>query len=63
MNDFSDPPPSGAGQNTRPQPRVFSLRWLDGREEVATGLTAAAAALSLGYGFDDFKDFTWEVQT
>ena len=49
-----------ASPAAEPEPRVFSLRWPDGREEVATGMTAAAAALSLGYGFDDFKDFTWE---
>ena len=42
------------------EPRVFSLRWADGREEIASGSTPAAALLSLGYGFDDFKDLTWE---
>jgi hypothetical protein len=54
----SGPAPSASERELR----VFSLRWPDGREEVATGLTAAAAALSLGYGFDDFGDFTWEEQ-
>lgn len=42
--------------------RVFSLRWPDGREEHARGSTPAAAILSLGYGFDDFKNLTWEEQ-
>jgi hypothetical protein len=58
MNDLSDRGP--ASPAAEPELRVFFLRWQDGREEVATGMTAAAAALSLGYGFDDFKDFTWE---
>ncbi len=58
---MNDPCNSGtASPAAEPEPRVFSLRWQDGREEMATGTTAAAAALSLGYGFDDFKDFTWE---
>ena len=58
---MNDPNNRGsASPAAEPEPRVFFLRWPDGREEVATGLTAAAAALSLGYGFDDFKDFTWE---
>lgn len=52
--------PGSTPTTGEPEPRVFFLRWPDGREEVATGATAAAAALSLGYGFDDFKDFTWE---
>jgi len=43
-----------------PDIRIFFLRWPDGREEVARGRTPAAAILSLGYGFDDFKDLTWE---
>jgi hypothetical protein len=58
MNDPSYRRP--ASPTAEPEPRVFALRWPDGREEVATGLTAAAAALSLGYGVDDFKHFTWE---
>jgi hypothetical protein len=58
MNEPSNPSP--ASPAAEPGTRVFFLRWQDGREEIATGLTAAAAALSLGYGFDDFKDFTWE---
>ena len=60
MDDGSDPVPGSPGAETRP--RVFSLRWADGREEIATGVTPAAALLSLGYGFDDFKDLTWEEQ-
>lgn len=60
MNDLGNRTP--ASPSSEPEPRVFFLRWQDGREEVATGTTAAAAALSLGYGFDDFKDFTWEEQ-
>ena len=58
MNEPTNPGP--ASPAAEPATRVFSLRWQDGREEIATGLTPAAAALSLGYGFDDFKDFTWE---
>jgi hypothetical protein len=60
MNDLSNRAP--ASPAAEPELRVFSLRWPDGREEVATGMNAAAAALSLGYGVDDFKDFTWEEQ-
>ena len=39
--------------------RGWSLRWRHGPEEIGYGPNAAAAALSLGYGFDDFKDLTW----
>lgn len=55
--------PGGEAPKDEPRSRIFSLRWPDGREERATGATPAAAALSLGYGFDDFKDLTWEEQT
>ncbi|MCB1502353.1 MAG: hypothetical protein KDK07_21660 [Bauldia sp.] len=50
----------GLGALAESDIRVFFLRWPDGREEVARGKTPAAAILSLGYGFDDFKDLTWE---
>jgi hypothetical protein len=43
-----------------PSQRIWSFRWRDGPEEVACGRNPAAAALALGYGFDDFKDLTWE---
>jgi hypothetical protein len=61
MIDDSNPAPVPS-PGAEPEPRVFSLRWADGREEIATGSTPAAALLSLGYGFDDFKDLTWEEQ-
>ena len=44
---------------SEPVRRGWSLHWRHGREEIGYGPTAAAAALSLGYGFDDFKDLTW----
>jgi hypothetical protein len=62
MNHRNDPAPAVSAPSAEPKSRVFSLRWPDGREERASGKTAAAAALSLGYGFDDFKDLTWEEQ-
>ncbi|MBN9021073.1 MAG: hypothetical protein J0H08_03070 [Rhizobiales bacterium] len=40
--------------------RSWSFRWRGGPEQLAEGVTAAAAAFALGYGFDDFKDLTWE---
>lgn len=58
-----NPAQAGLAPAGEPAARVFSLRWPDGREETASGRTAAEAALSLGYGFDDFKDLTWEVQS
>lgn len=53
-----------SSREAAPEPTVhlFSLRWPDGREESARGATPAAAMLSLGYGFDDFRDVTWEVR-
>ncbi|HET7717014.1 MAG TPA: hypothetical protein VFK86_15430 [Bauldia sp.] len=50
------------GLSNEPGLRVYALRWPDGRVEQAYGKNPAAAALSLGYGFDDFKDLTWEEQ-
>jgi hypothetical protein len=61
MNDRSNSAPAES-PGDEPGPRVFALRWADGREEIATGSTLTAALLSLGYGFDDFKDLTWEEQ-
>ena len=46
--------------DTEPSQRIWSFRWRGGPEVVASGRTAAVAAISLGYGFDDFKDLTWE---
>lgn len=43
-----------------PSQRLWSFRWRDGPEQLAAGRNAALAALSLGYGCDDFKDLTWE---
>lgn len=40
--------------------RMWSFRWRGGPEQLGRGRTPAAAAFSLGYGFDDFKDLTWE---
>lgn len=62
MNHSSDRAPAATPPAPEPVARVFSLRWADGREERAIGTSAAAAALSLGYGFDDFKNLTWEEQ-
>lgn len=62
MNHRNHPAPPDTLPGPEPEPRIFSLRWADGREERASGATAAAAALSLGYGFDDFKNLTWEEQ-
>ena len=60
MSDGSDLLPADPDISGEPGSRIFSLRWPDGREERASGKTAALAALSLGYGVDDFKDITWE---
>jgi len=61
MGDREGLKPASNGMQAPPA-RVYALRWPDGREERASGSTPAAAALSLGYGFDDFKDLTWEEQ-
>lgn len=63
MADRTKLTPRGANPKDEPRSRTFFLRWPDGRVERATGSTPAAAALSLGYGFDDFRDLTWEEQT
>jgi hypothetical protein len=52
--------PGPTPQNLDPAQRIWSFRWKDGPEEVACGRNAAVAALALGYGFDDFKNLTWE---
>jgi hypothetical protein len=62
MNHRNEPAQAGLASASEPSARVFALRWADGREERASGRTAAEAALSLGYGFDDFKHLTWEVR-
>ena len=62
MNHRNESGPAGSVPAIEPASRVFALRWADGREERACGRTAAEAALSLGYGFDDFRHLTWEVR-
>jgi len=49
--------PSSPGEPTR---RRWSFRFRGGPAQTAEGPTAAAAALALGYGFDDFRYLTWE---
>jgi len=62
MNHKNERAQPGLASGSDPVSRIFALRWADGREERASGRTAAEAALSLGYGFDDFKNLTWEVR-
>jgi len=52
----------GDAERSSPEPsqRLWSFRWRDGPEQLAAGRNAALAALSIGYGSDDFKDLTWE---
>lgn len=63
MSHRNEPAQTGLPMGSDPGARVFALRWADGREERASGRNAAEAALSLGYGFDDFKNLTWEVRS